>query len=116
MRYLMLVCVDPDHTTADVEAAPSLDDWDKTIEANGEWVLGDRFRPTSEARTVRVRAGELLVNDGPFTESKEWIAGFDVIEAPDMDAAIAIAAGHPQAYGGRIEVRPFWPLGDSDRG
>ena len=45
MRYLMLVCVDPDHTAADAEAGPSLDDWDKTIEAHGEWIMGDRLRP-----------------------------------------------------------------------
>ncbi len=115
MRFMMLVCVDEDHTEADAAAAPSLADWDTTIEAHGEWVIGDRLRPTEEARTVRVRGGELLVTDGPYTESKEWIAGFDVLEAPDIDAAVAIAAGHPMAYQGRIEVRAFWPFGPGER-
>lgn len=116
MRYLMLVCVDQDHSPEDAAAAPTLDEWDRTIAAHGEWIMGDRLRPTEDARTIRVRGGQLLVTDGPFTESKEWIAGFDVLEAPGMDAAIAIAAGHPMAHRGRIELREFWPLGEGDRG
>ena len=52
----------------------------------------------------------MLVTDGPFTESKEWIAGFDILECDDLDEAIAIAARHPQANGGKIELRPFWPM------
>jgi hypothetical protein len=59
---------------------------------------------------VRVRGGERLITDGPFAETREWIAGFDVIEAADLDEAIDIAAGHPMARFGRIEVRPVWPL------
>ena len=53
---------------------------------------------------------EVLVTDGPFTESKEWIAGYDVIEAADLDEAIEIASKHPMARFGRIELRPVWPL------
>ena len=56
------------------------------------------------------RDGEVLVSDGPFTESKEWIAGYDVIDAADLDEAIEIAAKHPMARAGRIEVRAFWPF------
>ncbi|WP_292777631.1 YciI family protein [Microbacterium sp. UBA6741] len=51
--------------------------------------------------------------DGPFTESREWIAGFDVIDADDLDAAIEIAAAHPMARFGLVEVRPVWPLGST---
>jgi hypothetical protein len=50
----------------------------------------------------------VLVSDGPFTESKEWICGFDILECDDLDEAIAIAARHPQANGGKLELRPFW--------
>ncbi len=62
--------------------------------------------------TVRVRSGELLVTDGPFTESKEWICGFDLLECADLDEAIDIASKHPQARGGRLELRPIWPLNE----
>jgi hypothetical protein len=55
-----------------------------------------------------VSRGQLLVTDGPFTESKEWIAGFDILECNDLDEAIAIAARHPMAKGGKLELRPFW--------
>lgn len=75
-------------------------------------VIGERLRPTDDATTVRVRKGELLVTDGPFTESKEWIAGFDVLECDDLDEAIEIASKHPMAYTGRLEIRPFWPMDD----
>ena len=57
-----------------------------------------------------MRSGELLVTDGPFTESKEWIVGFDVLECADLDEAIEVASKHPMAYEGRLELRPFWPM------
>ncbi|WP_277209594.1 YciI family protein [Isoptericola croceus] len=59
---------------------------------------------------MRVHDGETVVTDGPFAESKEFIGGFDVVEAPDLAAAIASAAEHPGSWGGAtIEVHPFWP-------
>jgi hypothetical protein len=63
-----------------------------------------------DATIVRKHRGELMVTDGPFTESKEWIAGYDLLDVASMDEAIAIAAAHPMARGGRIEVRAAWPL------
>ena len=75
-------------------------------------LIGDRLRPTSDATTIRVRSGELLVTDGPFTESKEWIVGFDILECDDLDEAIEIASKHPVARSGRIEIRPFWDEDD----
>jgi hypothetical protein len=109
MRYLMLVASDsePDPTPA---APGEIEDWFADVESRGKWVTGDRLRPTSDATTVRVRAGELLVTDGPFTESKEWIMGFDVLECVDLDEAIEIASRHPVARTGRLELRPFWPM------
>jgi hypothetical protein len=62
----------------------------------------------SDATTVRVRDAEVLLSDGPFAESKEQIAGFDIIECADLDEAIEVAAKHPVAAFGSIEVRPFW--------
>lgn len=69
--------------------------------------MGEALGRPSDATTVRLSRGELLVTDGPFTESKEWIAGFDIIECDDLDEAIRIASRHPQANGGKLELRPF---------
>ncbi len=67
---------------------------------------------THASRTVlggrRRRDGKLLVTDGPFAETREWIAGFDILECEDLDEAIAIAAEHPMSRFGRLELRPFW--------
>ena len=113
MKYLMLVAVDPDHTAEDAARAPSIESWFARATTTRAWVTGDRLRPASDATTVRVRGGELLITDGPFTESKEWIAGFDILDCKDLDAAIEIAANHPMAYTGRLELRPFWPMDEN---
>lgn len=111
MRYMMFVAVDTEPDTGPDDGL-SIDEWFEQIPP-GQHVLGERLRPVADARLVRVRDGELLVTDAAFTESKEWIAGFDILECPSMDEAIAIAAKHPMARGGRIEVREFWPLSES---
>ena len=69
---------------------------------------GERLRPASDATTVRVRAEEVLLSDGPFAETKEQIAGYDLIECADLDEAIEVASKHPMARYGLIEVRPLW--------
>jgi hypothetical protein len=57
---------------------------------------------------VRVRDGERMLTDGPFAETKEAVGGFDIIECGSLEEAVEIAAGHPNAQMGTIEVRPFW--------
>jgi hypothetical protein len=69
---------------------------------------GSRLRPVSDATTVRLRDGEVVLSDGPFAETKEQIAGFDVIDCENLDEAIEVASKHPVARWGAIEVRPFW--------
>lgn len=108
MRYMMFVVTDAE-PDAGTEASGEVEAWLAEVEGRGKRVTGDRLRPVQDATTVRVRAGELLVTDGPFTESREWIAGFDVLECDDLDEAIEIAAKHPMARFGRLELRPFWP-------
>lgn len=108
MRYLMLVMSAPDEP--ENGPAPKIEDWCAKHDASGARVLGERLRPTEEAVGVRVRKGEVLVTDGPFTETKEQIFGFDVIEAADLDEAVVIASGHPMAYGGSLLLRAFDPL------
>lgn len=114
MRYLMLVLTTPDDPGDTPEAIP-IEEWSEKVYGSGAGIVGDRLRPQEDSVGVRVRRGEVLVTDGPFTEAKESIGGFDVIEAADLDEAITIAAEHPMAFGGAIKLRPFWPLGIDDR-
>ena len=109
MRYLMLVCTDPEPDTS-TDPLPDIEAWFADVDGSGKHVLGDRVRPAEDATTVRVRSGELLLTDGPFTEAKDWIVGFDVLEFDDLDDAVEIAARHPMARSGHLELRPFWPL------
>lgn len=109
MRYMMFVLHDP----AAEPYAPELDnigEWVAAVSASGARIIGDRLRPPPHAKTVRMRAGKILVNDGPFAESKEWIAGFDLLDCASFEEAVAIAARHPMARFGSIELRPFWPI------
>ena|SRR5215813_4413982 len=72
---------------------------------------GNALQPTRTATTVRVREGKRLTTDGPFAETKEQLAGFYMVEAPDLDAAIAVAGKIPAAKTGSIEVRPIMTFG-----
>ena len=71
---------------------------------------GERLRPTSEATTVRVKNGKTEVLDGPYADTKEQLAGYFMIDVPDLDAALSWAARCPSAATGTMEVRPIWPM------
>jgi hypothetical protein len=116
MKYLLMVCWDtgrmngqtePDSSTPpaeDEEGFPWVDD----LQSRGIWLTGDQLAPPRRARSVRVRDGKTLVTDGPFTETKEAIGGFDLLECGSLEEAVEIAATHPMAEAGTIEVRPLW--------
>jgi hypothetical protein len=110
MKYMMFVCTDTEPETDDA-GIPDIDVWATENDARGRRVLGSILAAPSAATTVRVRKGELLLTDGPFAETKEVIAGFDIIECADLDEAIEVARTHPMAYRGRLELRPFADLG-----
>jgi len=76
-------------------------------ELGAKFVGGNQLQPTSTATTVRVRDGKRLVTDGPFAETKEQLGGYVLIDAKDLDEAIAIAARLPVARFSSIEVRPL---------
>jgi hypothetical protein len=110
VKFMMFVVADPE---AAAQAEPSGDDltidqWLDDVDGRGKRITGDALRPAGEAVTVRISKGQVLVTDGPFADTKEWIAGFDILECEDLDEAIAIAARHPQANGGKLELRRFW--------
>ena len=73
---------------------------------SGAFKAGDRLQPTTTATTVRVRDGKTLTTDGPFAETREQLGGYYLVEAKDLDTALAIAARIPGATTGSVEVRP----------
>lgn len=111
MRYLLLI-LEPDTPVREPDDA--IVEWVGKHDANGTRVLGERLRPAADTRRVQVRDGETIVTDGPFSETKEVIGGFDIIEAASLEEALAIASGHPGAHSSTIEVHPFWPTDGSD--
>ena len=78
----------------------------QSIIQSGSFKAGDGLQPTTTATTVRVREGKTLTTDGPFAETREQLAGYYLVEAKDLDTAVAIAARIPGAKIGSIEVRP----------
>ena len=106
MKYMLLVWVDESVESSDAEALP--DAWVQEMDRRGVRQFGSRLRPVSDATTVQVRSGEVLVSDGPFAETKEQIAGFDLLECKDLDEAIEVASRHPAAKFGTLELRPLW--------
>jgi hypothetical protein len=111
MKYMMLVCVDEHVELSPEERAqigPAAEAWVREMDGRGVRLDGHQLAPVSDATTVRVRDGELLISDGPFAETKEQIAGYDLLECQDLDEALEVAAKHPVAKFGTLEVRPFW--------
>jgi hypothetical protein len=104
MEFLMFDSTDTEPDT-DTTNEPDIEDWVAEGERRGIRKQGDQLVPRTQAKTVRVRNGETLITDGPFTESKEWIAGYDLLECKDLDEAVEYASRHPMARRGRIEVR-----------
>lgn len=113
MKYMMLVCWDAEHMNAQTEPEQTEEDkesfpWLDDVQARGVRLDGDMLAPPRKAATVRVRNGKLAVTEGPFIETKEAIGGFDILECESLEEAVQIAAAHPVAQAGTIEVRPFY--------
>jgi hypothetical protein len=107
LKYAMFICGDPDHSEADEQAAPEIEDWFTYANERKAYLQGVRLQPAGQATTVRVRGGELLVTDGPYTEAKEWIAGFGILDCDTLEQAIDLARRNPMSWAGRIELRPI---------
>jgi hypothetical protein len=106
MKYMMIVCFDPTVDPADAEGGMDIDAWCAEMDGRGVRLEG-RALDASDATTVRVRAGELLISDGPFAETKELMVGYDMLDCKDLDEAIEVASKHPLARRGAMELRPF---------
>jgi hypothetical protein len=93
------------------QAVASYMAYTEALKNAGAWVASNRLQPSSTATTVRVADGKSQVLDGPYSDSKEQVGGFYLIDVPDLDAALSWAARCPGASHGTIEVRPLWPTG-----
>jgi hypothetical protein len=109
---MMLVCVDEGiglEMSAEEAAriAPETLAWVNEMDERGVRVEGHQLAGVQDATTIRVRGGEVVIADGPFTEAKEQIAGFDILDCADLDEAMEVAAKHPVARFGSLDLRPF---------
>jgi hypothetical protein len=115
MRYVLMICTDEAAELAQspAESQATLTEYmafSEEMARRGVLQGGERLRPTADATSVRVQAGETLTSDGPFAETKEQIGGFFLVDCKDLDEAIEVASKIPGAKRGVIEVRPIWEM------
>ncbi|MGY4922284.1 YciI family protein [Streptomyces sp. 900105755] len=112
MKYVLFICTPvggEEPGTAEIAGDPRFASYVREVRGRDVVRGGARLRPGADATTVRVSGDEVLLSDGPFAATEEYIAGFDVVEVADLDEAIALASRHPAALaGGSVEVRPVW--------
>ncbi|MEV6486513.1 YciI family protein [Streptomyces sp. NPDC051576] len=112
MKYVLLICTPvggEELSPAEIADDPRFTAYTEEVRGRDLMRGGARLRPATDATTVRVQGDEVLLTDGPFVESKEYVAGIDIIEVADLDEAISLASRHPAALaGGSVEVRPVW--------
>jgi hypothetical protein len=112
MKYMLLIysaenCwTEAERTACMVESLRVCDE----LKTRGQFLDASPLQPVATAATVRVRAGQTLVTDGPFAETTEQLGGYFVLDLPDLDAAIAVASGLPPVKKGTVEIRPLFAL------
>ncbi len=106
MQYLVSVIDDKTNSGTPDEMA-AINAFNDRLEAEGYWVFAGGLSSPSSATVIDNRDGAAVFTDGPFLESKEYLAGFWVFEAPDLDVALKLAAEGSKACNRKVEVRPF---------
>jgi hypothetical protein len=106
MRYLFSVIHDSDSLATEEEMA-AIDVFNERLQAGGNWVFAGGLGMPASATVIDNRGSETLFTDGPFVESKEYLAGFWIIEAADLDVALKLASAGSRACNRKVEVRPF---------
>jgi len=110
MKYMLLIYEDDAERVAMMdERMPNCAAYVEVMKKAGIYVAGERLRAVGSTTSVRVSNGQARVLDGPYVEAKEQLAGFHIIDVPDLDAALTWAARCPSATRGVVEVRPIWP-------
>ncbi|MBV1856532.1 YciI family protein [Catellatospora tritici] len=105
-QYLISVLDDSTNTGSEEEMA-AIDVFNEQLRTDGHWVFAGGLGSPSTATVIDGRHGEPVFTDGPYLESKEYIAGFWIIDAPDLDVALRLAAQGSKSCNRRVEVRPF---------
>lgn len=108
MKYLVSV-IDDNAGLATSDEMAAIDAFNDRLLAEGHWVFAGGLGSPSTATVIDNRGGEAVFSDGPFVESKEYLIGFWVIEAPDLDVALKLAAEGSKHCNRKVEVRPFLP-------
>lgn len=107
VKFLYLVCRDETIKATPGEIPRAVEPWLRDVQSRGVLLQGQPLESPSEAVTIRVREGEVIVHNGPFAETVERIVGFDIVECKSMKEAVVEARRHPMAPFGSIEVRAF---------
>ena len=115
MRYLVLIydegSANPPSEAPDMAVVGAVMEeynaYTRMLRDSGAYVAGEALQPVTTATTIRVRDGQTMTTDGPFAETKEALGGFYLVEAKDLDEALALGAACPGAKFGSIEVRPI---------
>jgi hypothetical protein len=106
MQYLVSV-IDDTLNSATSEEMNDIDTFNERLQADGHWVFAGGLGAPSTATVIDGRGAEAMFTDGPFVETKEWLSSFWIIEAPDLDVALKLAAAGSKSCNRRVEVRPF---------
>jgi hypothetical protein len=114
MRYMLLLYSESIDVERDEEerlaTMAAYDAFTAEVQGRGAFLGANPLEPVSKATSVRVRGGEALVTDGPFAETREQLGGYYLVDCPDLDAALELAAKCPAAANGTVEVRPVMEL------
>jgi hypothetical protein len=106
MQYLVSV-IDNNSGTATGDEMAAIDVFNDRLRAEGHWVYANGLAGPDTATVIDNRGAEPVITDGPFLESKEYMAGFWIIEAPNLDVALKLATEGSKACNRKVEVRPF---------
>jgi hypothetical protein len=107
MQYLVSVIVDDTATSGTPEEQAAIDVFNDRLQTGGHWVFAGGLAAPSAATVIDNRGEEAMFTDGPFLESKEYLVGFWIMEAADLDEALKLAAEGSKACNRKVEVRPF---------
>ena len=106
MQYFVSV-IDDTTNSATADEMATIDEFNRRLQAEGHWVFAGGLAAPDSATVIDNRGAEAMFTDGPFVESKEYLAGFWIIEARDLDVALQLAAEGSRSCNRKVEVRPF---------
>ena len=106
MQYLVSV-IDESAGLATPEEEVAIDAFNDRLQAEGHWIFAGGLGTPATATVIDNRGEQAIITDGPFVETKEYLAGFWIIEAADLDVALALATAGSKACNRKVEVRPF---------